>query len=32
MGFLPYFYNKNLEFSIESLYEKVQVIAYMAKA
>jgi hypothetical protein len=31
MGFLPYFYNKNLEFSIESLYGKVQAIAYMAK-
>jgi hypothetical protein len=32
IGFLPYFYNKNLEFSIESLYGKVQVIAYMAKS
>ncbi len=31
MGFLPYFYNKNLKFSIESLYGKVQVIVYMAK-
>ncbi|RPH79137.1 MAG: hypothetical protein EHM77_06210, partial [Planctomycetaceae bacterium] len=32
MGFLPYFYNKNLEFSIESLFGKVQIIAYMAKS
>jgi hypothetical protein len=30
--FTPYFYNKNMEFSIESLKGKVQVIAYMAKS
>ena len=27
-----YFYNKNLEFSIESLKNKVEIIAYMAKS
>jgi hypothetical protein len=31
-GFLPFFYNKNLEFSIESLYGKVQIIGYMSKS
>ena len=30
--FTPYFYNKNLEFSIDSLKNKVEIIAYMAKS
>ena len=30
--FTPYFYNKNMEFSIESLKGKVQIVAYMAKS
>jgi hypothetical protein len=29
--FTPYFYNKNLEFSIDQLRGKVQIIAYLAK-
>jgi len=30
--FTPYFYNKNLEFSIDSLKGKIEIIAYMAKS
>ncbi len=30
--FTPYFYDKNMEFSIESFKNTVQVIAYMAKS
>jgi RNase H-like domain found in reverse transcriptase/Integrase zinc binding domain len=30
--FTPYFYNKNAEFSIDSLKNKVQIIAYLAKS
>ena len=30
--FLPFFYNKNLEFNIDSLKGKVQIIAYLAKS
>jgi hypothetical protein len=30
--FTPYFYNKNLEFSIDSLKGKVEIIAYLAKS
>ncbi len=30
--FQPYFYNKNLEFSLDSLRGKVQIIAYLAKS
>ena len=30
--FQPYFYNKNMEFSIDSLKGKVQIIAYLAKS
>jgi hypothetical protein len=29
--FTPYFYNKNLEFCIDSLKGKVQIVAYLAK-
>jgi len=29
--FTPYFYNKNLEFNIDSLRGKIQIIAYLAK-
>jgi hypothetical protein len=30
--FTPYFYNKNLEFCIDSLKGKVQIVAYLAKS
>ncbi len=30
--FTPYFYNKNLEFNIDSLKGKIQIIAYLAKS
>jgi hypothetical protein len=30
--FLPFFHNKNLEFSIESIRGKVQIIAFLAKS
>jgi hypothetical protein len=30
--FTPYYYNKNLEFNIDSLRGKVQIIAYLAKS
>ena len=30
--FTPYFYNKNMEFSIDSLKGKIQIVAYLAKS
>ena len=30
--YTPYFYNKNLEFNIDSLKGKIQIIAYLAKS
>ena len=30
--FTPYFYNKNLEFNLDSLKGKIQIIAYLAKS
>jgi hypothetical protein len=30
--YLPFFHNKNLEFSMDSIRGKVQIIAYLAKS
>jgi hypothetical protein len=30
--FTPYFYNKNSEFNLDSLKNKIQIIAYLAKS
>ncbi len=32
MVFLPFFHNKNLEFSLESIKGQVQIVAYLAKS